>query len=217
MRKHLLLAAAVITGLLSIIPIAAASAAPTAGHSVLTTGSPTGPNVKRGAKLTAGLKGSATLFAPGTKAGVTCKSAAFADRVTKNPPAGKIATELLTAQTFGKCSVSGVAGAKSVKSVVVKGLPYKTAVSGAGTKPIVIGKARTQVTLGTILGTLSCTYGAAVIKGTSSNTGQVNKFTDQTFTLISGSGACPRKGNFSATFGPVTDVSAKGHPHVFVN
>lgn len=97
------------------------------------------------------------------------------------------------------------------------GLPYKTTVSGAGTKPIVINKARTMITLGTILGPLVCTYGATQVKGTSSNVGQVNKFTNQTFTKISGSAACPSKGNFSATFGPVTDTSVKSHPHVFVN
>ncbi|HUJ06051.1 MAG TPA: hypothetical protein VLX31_08065 [Streptosporangiaceae bacterium] len=217
MRKHLLLAAAVMAGLVTILPLTAATAAGTAGHSVLTDGSPKGPNVKRGAILKAGLKGSATFFSPGTKAGVTCKSSAYTDRVTKNPPAGKVATELLTAQSFGKCSVSGVPGAKSVKDVTVVGLPYKTTVSGAGTKPIVISKARTKITLGTILGSLVCTYGATQVKGTSSNVGQVSTFTNQTFTKVSGSAACPSKGNFSATFGPLTDTSVKSHPHVFVN
>jgi len=214
MRKFVLLAAAVFAGLLTIIPVAAASAAPAAGHAVLTTKSPKGPNVKRGALLAAGLKGSATLFAPGTKAGVTCKSGGFTDRVTKNPPAGGTARELLTRQVFKKCSVSGVAGAKNVKSVTVIGLPYKTTV---GSKGIVLNRARTRVTLGTILGTLVCTYSAAQVKGAALNTGQVNKFSGQTFTLLSGSAACPKKGDFSATFGPVTDISVKGHPHVFVN
>ena len=213
MRKFVLAAAAVATGLLTIIPVAA-SAAPAAGHAVLTTRSPKGPNVRRGALLGARLKGSATLFAPGTKSGITCKSGAFTDRVTKNPPAGRTARELLTRQVFGKCSVSGVAGAKSVKSVTVIGLPYRTTVSSKG---IVLNRARTRVTLGTILGTLVCTYGAGQVRGAASNTGQVNKFSGQTFTLLSGSAACPKKGDFSATFGPVTDISVKGHPHVFVN
>lgn len=53
MRKHLLLAAAVMAGLLTILPLTAATAASTAGHSVLTLGSPKGPNVKRGAILRA--------------------------------------------------------------------------------------------------------------------------------------------------------------------
>jgi len=216
MRKYLLAVTAAWLGLLATIPAVAASAATAAGHSVLTTGSATGPAVKRGAILKAGLKGTATFFAPGTKNGVTCRSSSFTDRVTKNPPAGRVATEALTGQTFGHCSVSGVSGAKNVQNVAVIGLPYRTTVNGS-TKQIVLFKAKTKVTLGTILGSLTCTYSAAEVKGTASNVGQVNKFAGQVFTLSSGSGACPRKGSFTATFGPVTDLSVKSHPHVYVN
>jgi hypothetical protein len=101
-----------------------------------------------------------------------------------NPAHPGFARELLTAQNFGQCGVHGVGGATGVKAIANKGLPY----------------------------TITCGYGAAAVKGTASNVGQVNKFTDQTFTLLSGSSACPKKGNFSAKFGPVKDTSVKNHP-----
>jgi hypothetical protein len=219
MRKHLLAVAAAATGVLVVLPIAAATASPSAGGAVLTIRKAGGTAVKRGAILKAGLvSGStATFFTPGTTKGVTCKSSSFTDKVIKNPPAGQVATESLTAQSFGSCKVAGVAGATSVKKVSVVGLPYKVTVSGKGSKPVVISKARTKLTLGTIVGTLTCTYGASSVKGTASNIGQVIKFRSQTFTLISGSSACLKKGSFSATFGPVKDTSVKGSPHVFVN
>lgn len=216
MRKYFLAASAVGLGLLAAAPAVAAGAATTKAHAVLTNGSPGGSAVKRGAMLKAGLRGTATFYAPGTKNGITCRAASVTDRVTKNPPAGRVARELLTSQAFGHCSVSGVSGAKNVKAISVTGLPYRTTINGKS-KQVVIFKARTRVTLGTILGTLTCGYGAAKVKGTASNTGQVNKFAGQTFTLTSGSAACPRKADFSATFGPITDISVRNHPHVFVN
>jgi hypothetical protein len=223
MRRQLILGAALGTALLGVVPITAASAAT---HSqaqrrpaVLTVNKAGGPAVKRGAVLKAGLaKGaSVTFFAPGTSNGVTCKQASFTDKVTKNPPSPGLALEQLTAQTFSKCSVHGVGGATGVKSIHVAGLPYRTTLSGRAGHPIVLFRARTTLTLKTVLGTLTCGYGAAKVKGTASNVGQVNIFKDQTFTKISGSVACPTKGDFSATFGPVKDTSVKGSPHVFVN
>jgi hypothetical protein len=45
----------------------------------------------------------------------------------------------------------------------------------------------------------------------------VNAFKNQVFTLSSGSAACPKKGRFSATFGPLKDTSVSGSLAVFVN
>ena len=222
MRKEFVLATALGTAMIGVLPLTAAAAATHSqahkASAVLTTGKAGGTAVRRGAALKAGLqKGTTVTFnSPGSKNGVTCKSASFTDKVTKNPPTPGFALERLTGQRFGGCSVHGVGGATGVKSVAVKGLPYRTTISGKD-HSIVLFKARTTLTLKTVLGTLTCSYGAAKVKGTASNTGQVNKFTDQTFTLLSGSVACLKKGNFSATFGPVTDVSVTSHPHVFVN
>jgi hypothetical protein len=222
MRKQFILATALGTAAVGVLPLTAAAAAThSQAHraaAVLTTGKTGGTAVKRGATLQAALqKGSAVTFlTPGTKNGVTCKTASFKDKVTKNPPSPGFARELLTSQTFGKCGVHGVAGATGVKSIAVKGLPYKTTIGGKS-HGIALFKARTLLTLKTVIGPVTCSYGAAAVKGTASNVGQVNKFTDQTFTLLSGSSACPKKGNFSATFGPVKDTSVKNSPHVFVN
>lgn len=222
MRKHLLLATALGTMMLGVLPIATVSAAthsPMKKSAVLTVGKAGGKAVKRGAILKASLaKGTtASLVQPGTTNGVTCKQSSFTDRVTKNPPSPGFARELLTKQTFGKCSSKGIFGVTGVKGVSVVGTPYRTTISGAGTHPIVVFKARTKLTLKTVVGTIDCTFAAAKLKGTASNVGNVNIFKDQSFHLVSGSAACPKSGSFSATFGPVKDFSLKSHPRVFVN
>ncbi len=222
MRKQLAVAAATGTVLAGLLPLTAASAATSASaarHPVLTIGRVGGKGVKVGAVLKAGLaRGkSVTFFKPGTRNGVTCKSASFTDKVTRNPLTPGVALEKLTAQTFSKCTVHGITGARSIKSIKIIGLPYRTTVSSRSGHPIVLFRARTTLTLNTILGSISCTYGAARVKGKWSNVGQVNIFKNQTFTKLSGSAACLRTGDFSATFGPVKDVSVRNHPHVFVN
>jgi hypothetical protein len=55
------------------------------------------------------------------------------------------------------------------------------------------------------------------VSGKASNKDQTVKFTNQKFTLSSGSSLCPSSGDFSATFGPETDTSVSGSPHVYVN
>ncbi len=67
------------------------------------------------------------------------------------------------------------------------------------------------------MGTLTCSYGAARLRGRADNAGSKIIFVGQLFRLTSGSAACPKGGSFSAAFGPVTNGSAPGHPHVFVN
>ena len=46
---------------------------------------------------------------------------------------------------------------------------------------------------------------------------QTITFSKQVFRLQSGVNACPKKGTFTAAFGPVLDTSVHGRPHVFVN
>jgi hypothetical protein len=215
MRKGVLLVMTAATAMLAVLPIATASAATV---DVLTTGKVGGPNVAVGAILKAPLKAGtkATFFNPGTTTGVTCATSSVTDKVTKNPAKPGTETESLTAQTFGSCT-SNIGGVNSVKSVTVLNLPYATTISDATGFPITVSKLSTKITLNTILGTISCTYGAAAIHGKASNTGNVNAFKNQTFTLTSGPSTCPAKGNFSATFGPLKDTSVSGSPAVFVN
>lgn len=211
MRMRSLVVITAAAPLLAIIP-AAANAAPT---SVLTNSRPGGPAVRVGATLRAGLQGRAVFLVPGTRAGISCRRAGVTDRVTRNPAAPGTAVELLTGQTFGRCS-SSIPGTTGVRSVSVLGLPYRTTISSRG-KRVTIFNARTRLTLNTVVGTLTCSYRAARLHGTAVNTGSKIVFAGQLFRLSSGSRACPSAGSFSATFGPVTNVSVRGRPHVFVN
>ncbi|HEX9033537.1 MAG TPA: hypothetical protein VF834_16980, partial [Streptosporangiaceae bacterium] len=210
------------TLVLGVLPLTAASAAthsPARRPAVLTIGKTGGTAVKVGAILKASLKRGTTagFTSPGTTNGVTCKQSSFTDKVVRNPSSPGFAIEKLTGQSFAKCTSKGIGGVVGVKAVAVVGLPYRTSVSGAGKHQIVLFKARTKLTLKTVIGTIDCTYGAARVKGLFVNRGNLNVFKDQVFSLVSGSAACPKKGNFSATFGPVKDFSVRNHPRVFVN
>jgi hypothetical protein len=195
---------------------AAASAAVT--HDVLTINKTGGTNVKVGAVLKANLhSGTKVVFAAGSAGNVTCTVSSFSVKVTKNPAKPGTALESLTAQTFSKCK-STISNTRSVKSVKLNHLPYKTTISDAAGFPVTVAAASTTITLNTTLGTLSCTYKSTTsTKGSASNTSQTITFTKQPFKLSSGPRACPRKGTFSATYGPVLDTSVTGSPHVFVN
>jgi len=195
---------------------AAASAAVT--HHVLTINKVGGANVKVGAALKANLQtGTKAVFAAGTAGHVVCKVSTFSVKVTKNPPKPGIADASLTAQTFSKCTTT-ISNTRSVKSVKLNHLPYKTTISDAAGLPVTVAAASTTITLNTTLGTLSCTYKSTTsTKGSASNKTQTITFTKQPFKLSSGPRACPRKGTFSAAYGPVLDKSVTGSPHVFVN
>jgi hypothetical protein len=213
--RSVLAAAAAAASMLAVVPLTAASAATVHVLTIVKVG---GPNVKVGATVAAGLKTGtkATFFSPGTTTGVTCASAATSNTVTANPVKPGIAGESLTTQKFGKCTTN-IPGATSVMSVKALNLPYKVTISDATGFPVKVSNLSTKITLGTVIGTVTCTYKAATLKGKASNTGSTEKFTNQPFTLSSGSSACPSSGNFSATFGPEKDISVTGSPAVFVN
>lgn len=218
MYKHIFLTSTA-AAMLAVLPMTAASAA--TPH-VLTTGKVGGPAVAVGAILKAPLKigTKATFFSPGTTTGVTCTKAGVTNKVTKNPLKPGIAVESLTAQTFGSCTTN-IPGTTSVQSVKVLNLPYTTTVSDAAGFPITVtkpgGVVKTSIAINSVLGLLTCTYKATKLSGKASNIGSTNAFTNQLFTLASGSSACPKQGSFSATFGPLKDTSVAGSPNVFVN
>jgi hypothetical protein len=215
MRMRSLLAASVAAAALATMAPMAASAAP---HDVLTTGSPTGPNVAAGATVTASLQAGtkATFFSPGTKSGVTCTRGSVTSKVTANPVAPGTVTESLTAESFSRCTTN-VSGATSVQSVKSLSLPYQATVSDSAGLPVKVSHLASRLTVGTEIGTITCTYKAALLSGKASNTGQKETFTNQRFTLSSGSSLCPASGDFTATFGPETDTSVSGSPHVYVH
>jgi hypothetical protein len=201
--------------LLGVAPMTAASAAT---HDVLTIGRVGGANVKVGAVLKASIKaGTKVTFLTGRSAGITCKTAQFTAKVTSNPKAPGTARESLTAQSFGRCSVHGISGATGVKSIKLNHLPYKTTIKDSSGDPVTVSGTNTTLTLRASLGSIKCTYKATITKGRASNASQTITFSKQVFKLQSGVNACPKKGTFTAAFGPVLDTSVHGRPHVFVN
>jgi len=195
---------------------APAEAAPAVVHHVLTIRRVGGPNVKKGAILKANLSTGAKAVFASSAGKVTCKVSSFTVKVIINPPKPGTATESLTKQTFSKCSTT-ITGARSVKSVKLNKLPYKTTISDKAGFPVTVFGPKTTITLNTTLGTLSCSFKAATAKGHANNSKQTITFTKQPFKKSSGSAACPSKGTFSVSYGPVRDTSVTGSPHVFVN
>ena len=212
MRMRSLALIAVAAPLLAFVP-ATANAAP--HPRVLTYYRVGGPAVRVGSLLTAGLRGRASFLIPGTRVGISCRRARVTDRVIRNPAAPGTAVERLISQTFGRCS-SSIPGTTGVRSVRVLHLPYRTTIRSRG-KLVTIFNASTRLTLNTVVGTLTCSYRAFRLHGTAVNAGSRIVFIAQRFRLSSGSRACPAAGSLSATFGPVTNVSVRGRPHVFVN
>lgn len=218
MRKRMILALLPATGLLAaVLPLSAASAATV--H-VLTYGAAgaTGKTVTIGSVIRAPLKfgTEATFFSPGTTTGVTCDKATVKNTVTANPLKPGVARESLTAQSFSECTTN-IPGTTSVQAVKALNLPYTVTISDAAGFPVTVFNPTTRITLNSVIGTISCTYKAPSLKGNASNTGSVQKFVNQLFTLSSGSSACPTQGSFSATFGPYRDISVANSPRVFVN
>ena len=161
------------------------------------------------------------MFSLGTEK-LTCKAGRFSAKVKTNPVKPGKATESLTAQSFSKCKVTGVTGV-TFKSLKVKNLPFNATVSDATGFPVkVSGTAKTKPILVTVtvtvtnVGDVACSYKAASVSGTASNTGNKITFSKQKFTKSSGA-LCPASANFSAAFGPVVDSSVTGSPKVFVN
>jgi hypothetical protein len=217
-RKYLYLAATVAASAAVVaLPATSASAA---GH-VLTIKKTGGTAVKVGAVLKASLvTGTSAVFSLGTEK-LTCKAAKFSAKVTANPVKPGTAKESLTAQSFSKCKVTGIAGV-TFKSLKVKNLPYKATVSDAKGFPVkVTGQSKTKPILVTVTVTFGgndvvCSFKAASVSGHALNKGSKITFSKQKFTKTGGA-LCPASANFTAAFGPVVDSSVSGSPKVFVN
>lgn len=218
MRRYFYVGTLVATALIAILPVTSAAAA---SVHVLTTGKVGGAAVKPGAVLNASLeKGSAATFSS-SLGKLTCTKSSLTVKVIGNPAKRGTARETLTSQTFSKCTinVSGV----TVSSVTLSNLPYNVTVSDSKGNPVkVSGRSKTAplltaftVKFGTLV--VSCSLKATAISGSASNKGSVTVFAKQSFTRAAGGGFCPASGTFSAAYGPLTDVSVKGHPAVFVN
>jgi hypothetical protein len=174
-----------------------------------------------GAVLKASLvTGTSAVFSLGTEK-LTCKAAKFSAKVTANPVKPGTAKESLTAQSFSKCKVTGIAGV-TFKSLKVKNLPFHATVSDAKGFPVKItGQSKTKPILVTVTVTFGgndvvCSFKAASVSGHALNKGSKITFSKQKFTKTGGA-LCPASANFTAAFGPVVDSSVSGSPKVFVN
>jgi hypothetical protein len=215
MRKSLrAVTTAAATAILVISPLTTALAA--TPHDVLTTGKAGGANVKVHAVLHAGLKArtSVTFTQPGTTNSVKCTRSTLTTKVTANPARPGSAILSLTGQTFGGCNIS--IGGVRVISLRVK-LQDRTTISDAKGDPVTVFQPGATIKLALGRTTFTCTYAARRLRGHASNTGQVISFSKQVLSRSAGSSLCPAKGAFSATYGPVVDMSVRGHPHVFVS
>ena len=192
---------------------------------VLTAGSLAGANIAAGDVLNAGVAAGTTAdfaTASGGTTGVKCSVSAFTAAVVDNPAAPGVATESTTAHTFSSCTAN-IFGVTRVNSVTVNNLPFGTTVDGATGTVTVSGTdtapIQTTLSLGTILGSVSCVYRAngGSITGLSDNTDNSISFSNQAFTKSSGPITCPSAGYFTAKYAPVVDTSVEGSPAVFTN
>jgi hypothetical protein len=220
-RKYLYLAMTAASVAMLVAPVAA-SASTAAGSSVLTISKAGGAAVKTGAVLKASLAKKSTAVFTTSLFSLDCKTAAFSAKVTKNPKAKGTATESLTKQTIGKCTVKGIGGI-TVKSITANNLPYNVTVSDSKGNPVTVKGTKKskpiETTVSVVFGgkTYTCLYKATTLKASASNKGNSITMTKQSFTFVSGSSLCPETSTFSVTFGPVTDSSVKKSPAVFVN
>ena len=220
MRKYLIVAMAAASMAVLAAPVAAGASEATA-HSVLTISKAGGTAVKVGAVLKASLaKGTSAVFKTSLFS-LTCKSASFSAKVTKNPKAKGTATESLTTQAFSKCTVS-LSGV-TVKSIKVSNLPYNVSVRDSKGDPVAVTGTKktkpvsTTVTVSFDGSSFACSYKIATLKGAASNKTNSITFTKQSFSKTAGSSLCPSTASFTSAFGPVTDSSVKGNPKVFLN
>jgi hypothetical protein len=219
-RKYLYLAMAAASVAILAAPVAA-GASTASGSSVLTIGKAGGTAVKTKAVLKASLaKGTSAVFKT-SLFNLTCKTASFSATVTKNPKAKGTATESLTTQSLGKCTVS-LSGV-TVKSVKATNLPYNVSVKDSKGDPVAVTGTKktkpvsTTVTVSFDGSSFACSYKIATLKGAAANKTNSITFTKQNFSKTAGSSLCPSTATFDATFGPVTDSSVKGSPKVFLN
>jgi hypothetical protein len=215
MRRLILGAIGAAAAIVVMTPMAASAAT----TDVLTITKVGGTNVAAGAKLSASLKsGTKAVFSEGTEGSVSCAKSSVAETVTKNPAKPGTAMLSVTGQSFSSCtaSISGIT--VTIKSVTDYKPPFKATVSDATGFPVTVTKPGFVVVASAEGETLTCTYQAAKITGSASNTGSAVAFKDQAFKVVTGSSSlCPASGDLTVTYAPVKDTSVKGDPHVFVN
>lgn len=183
---------------------------------VLTVGSAGGTNVATGNAISAGLASGTkvTFFSSTTgNTGVTCTGSQFGASVTSNPASPGTAGLSVTSLTFSGCTAN-VTGVTSVGSITVT-TPFSASVASGGAVSIP-GPVTTTVVLNTLLGPTTCKFSGSGVAGTASNADHSISFSNQPFTLTSGSSLCFPTVYWTAKAAPVVDTSLSSQP-VFFN
>jgi hypothetical protein len=225
MRKYRYAAIAT-AGLLVLAAPASAALASThkaAPKPVLTVGKVTGPAVKKGAKISAGLAAGKKVNLKIGSFGAACSKSAFAAKVVKNPASAGRATLSITSQTLSGCKLS--TNIASLKSITAINTPWNASITTknvlriTGTKKSRPVGFKASIVFGTT--SLTCIFTASSSTGKTANKGNTVTFKNQSLKLdaSASSSLCSAAGtsaSFSAVYGPVRDTSVKHHPRVFV-
>jgi hypothetical protein len=220
MRRYWYLAIAVaIAAALAVVPLTASAAS-----AILTVGSASGPAVVRGDSLSGALSGNAT-FVNHSNSGqvVTCTSSSLSATAGSNPTPPGQATETNSSQTFGGCSISGVAGANGINGITTNATsacPWNVKVDDttatATISPATASGCPTSISadvnVQTIFGAQHCVYSptnGSIVGSVTLGAVAPLVFTTQPFTKTSGPGTCFPAADFTASYN-ITDTTQGG-------
>jgi len=240
MRKPLLLAATAVATAVMLTAgstVAWAATPPARKLGVLTYKKVKGAKVPTGAFLSAGLKPKTDFtltFGNSVTIAVTCTQATFKTKVTKNPasPGSAVTTATSLSVPAADCTgwnsqVPGVA--LTVTSLTFKLPAGQAAFSDAKGLPVIVAapaksnpaiEISLSVTAASPIGAFSCSWAAAKLSATYSNTGPLLTIGSQAISSPLPQQSpdwCPPVTVSQIQFGPVNDTSVHGSPHVYVN
>ncbi|MFJ1793007.1 Tat pathway signal sequence domain protein [Kitasatospora griseola] len=209
MRNRLLVGAALAAAAALIaLPAGPAGAAP--GAPALRTD---GPAVNIGGPLSADLAHGteATMYYPGTTAGVRCAASHIGGTLAVDPSPPGIVSGPVDTLTFGACT-SNIAGIISVVGLTMDHLPYTLSVSDAPGYPVVLSPApgstvQATLVLKTLAGNATCVFRANVLNGNATNSLTQINLSTQNFAKAVGPSICSSSIGFSASYGPVSIVN----------
>jgi hypothetical protein len=227
MRRYWYLAiAGVIASALAMLPLSAFAAA-----AVLTVGSTSGPPVARGDALSGSLSGNAKFVnAANSNQFVTCTTSTITATGGDNPVPQGIAKETVSGQTFGNCTLTGVAGAsvKGISTNATSSCPWNASIDDhtnpatVTVSPSTVSGCPTSiqatVSLNTVIGPISCVYqphGGTIPATAKLASSEGIKFANAQWDKVSGPGTCFTNALFSALY-PFVDTS-QGNGAVFAN
>jgi len=224
MGKYRYAALAAAGALLLAAPASAALASTQRLAPVLVVGKISGPAVKNGAKISAGLARNQKVHMTIGSFSATCTKSTFTAKVVKNPVSAGKASLSVTGQTLSSCKLN--TSLATLKSITAINTPWAGTVTAKNVLTIRGAKTSRPVGVKAVISalgqTFTCIYTAPSASGKTANRFNTVTFTNQKLKLnasASGSlctGAGATTATFSAVYGPVRDISVAKHPKVFV-